>query len=96
MSNINELVELLEEKATSLRKKIDDLNAENQRLVQLIETLTNDKKELEYQIECWKEKNDAIKIANSILGGNENKTEAKLKINALIREIDACIIQLSK
>lgn len=96
MSNINELVELLEEKATSLRKKIDDLNAENLRLTRVIEALTNDKKELNDQIESWKQKNEAIKIANSILGSNENKTEAKLKINALIREIDACIVQLSK
>lgn len=96
MSNINELVELLEEKATSLREKIDDLNAENLRLTRIIEALTNDKKELNDQIESWKQKNEAIKIANSILGSNENKTEAKLKINALIREIDACIVQLSK
>lgn len=96
MGNINNLVELLEEKATSLRDKINDLKTENQQLVQAIEMLTNEKQALEREVLVWKGKNDAIKIANSILGSNENKTEAKLKINALIREIDACIVQLSK
>lgn len=96
MSNISNLVELLEEKATSLRDKINDLKTENQQLVQAIEMLTNEKQALEREVLAWKGKNDAIKIANSILGSNENKTEAKLKINALIREIDACIVQLSK
>lgn len=96
MSNISNLVELLEEKTTSLRDKVSELKSENQRLNQIIEMLTNEKQALENEILVWKEKTDAIKIANSILGSNENKTEAKLKINALIREIDACIVQLSK
>lgn len=96
MSNLSNLVELLEEKATSLRDRVSELKAENQRLSQVVETLMSEKQALEEEISVWKEKTDAIKIANSILGSNENKTEAKLKINALIREIDACIVQLSK
>ncbi|MDO4782943.1 MAG: hypothetical protein Q4A09_06990 [Capnocytophaga felis] len=96
MSNISNLVELLEEKATSLKGKVDRLKSENQKLIQTIEILTQEKEILEKEILVWKEKNEAAKIANSILGSNENKTKAKLKINALIREIDACIAQLSK
>mgnify|MGYP001794775521 FL=1 len=34
-------------------------------------------------------------MANTMLGSNSNKTEAKLKINALIREIDVCIAKLA-
>lgn len=96
MSSISNLVELLEEKVTSLRERVGDLKVENQQLIQVIETLKSEKQALEKEVLIWKEKNDAIKIANSILGSSENKTEAKLKINALIREIDACIVQLSK
>lgn len=96
MSDISNLVELLEVKATSLKDKINGLEIENQKLIKIIQALTNEKEALEREILIWKEKNNALKIANSILGSNEDKTEAKLKINALIREIDACIAQLSK
>ncbi len=44
----------------------------------------------------WEEKYESLKIANSMLGSEENKRETKLKINALIREIDHCIVQLSE
>ena len=36
-----------------------------------------------------------LKVAKTIEGSNENTRETKLKINALIREIDKCIIQLN-
>ncbi|MGC1516652.1 MAG: hypothetical protein WA810_13840 [Maribacter sp.] len=44
----------------------------------------------------WEEKYNSLKLANSMLGSNTNKTEAKLKINTLIRELDHCITQLSE
>jgi hypothetical protein len=44
----------------------------------------------------WVEKYESLKIANSLLGSDENNKETKLKINALIRDIDHCIAQLSE
>ncbi|WP_298954529.1 hypothetical protein [uncultured Nonlabens sp.] len=41
------------------------------------------------------EKNVALKTANAMLGSDDYKTKTKLKINALIREIDQCITQLT-
>jgi hypothetical protein len=38
---------------------------------------------------------NSLKMANSLLGSDENKRDTKLKINSLIREIDYCIAQLS-
>ena len=54
--------------------------------------ITNQKDE----IASWQEKFETLKYANSLLGSDENKRETKLKINALIREIDHCIAQLSE
>ena len=96
MSNIEKIVELLEEKVTSLREKFDRLKADNEQFKNQISVLSNQNAVLMNEIERWKQENKSLKIANSILGSNENKTEAKQKINALIREIDACIVQLSK
>ncbi|WP_233264582.1 hypothetical protein [Flavobacterium sp. I-STPA6A] len=47
------------------------------------------------EIEALKMQYEALKMANSLLGSDENKRDTKLKINSLIREIDYCIAQLS-
>ena len=41
------------------------------------------------------QQNQILKNANALLGSNEYKRETKLKINALVKEIDQCIAQLS-
>jgi hypothetical protein len=46
-------------------------------------------------MESLKKQYEKLKIANSLLGSDENKRDTKLKINSLIREIDYCIAQLS-
>jgi replicative DNA helicase len=47
------------------------------------------------EIDTLRKEYEALKIANSLLGSEENKRDTKLKINSLIREIDYCIAQLS-
>jgi predicted nuclease with TOPRIM domain len=63
------------------KQRINDLNKENNAL----ENLLNQSEQ----------KNVALKMANAMLGSDEYKTKTKLKINALIREIDQCIAQLT-
>lgn len=41
------------------------------------------------------QENVLIKNTNALLGSDEFKKETKLKINALVKEIDQCIAQLS-
>ena len=48
-----------------------------------------------HEIEALKKQYDTLKIANALLGSEDNKRDTKLKINSLIREIDYCIAQLS-
>ena len=87
MSNISQLVDLIEAKTVLLKKNIEALKEENESLKQCINGLLEEKKECEHNHSELKKQNDALK---------EHKTETKQKINALIREIDACIAQLSK
>jgi hypothetical protein len=47
------------------------------------------------EIDSLKKQHNAIKLANSLLGSEDNKRDTKLKINSLIRDIDYCISQLS-
>jgi hypothetical protein len=95
MDKINALVAELELKLPLLVTKIKGLEQENDTLKAKIVQMNEEKQQLKETVQKYKEKYDALKVANTILGSDEDKTEAKLKINALIREIDACIAQLS-
>jgi len=90
-------------------KVVDSLETKIERYLEMQEELKRTKLQLEAEIDDlktkeiqyakeiaqWKEKNQSLKLANSLLGSDQFKRETKLKINALIREIDLCIAQLS-
>ena len=96
MSDLKQLVALLDEKAIALQAQFQHLREDNGKLKQTIEELRSEKTALQSTITTLKEKNETLAIANRILGSKEHKRETKLKINALIREIDVCIVQLTK
>ena len=95
MSDIAEIVDTLEIKVKKLFTKLDglekeshDLKLELQKAARIINQQTS-------EMNALKKQYDALKLANSLLGSEENKRDTKLKINSLIREIDYCIKQLS-
>ena len=96
MSDLKQLGALLDEKAIALQAQFKSLREENGKLKQTIEELRSEKISLQSTITTLKEKNETLAVANRILGSKEHKRETKLKINTLIREIDACIVQLTK
>ncbi len=95
MGNIEDIVGSLERKIAKILRRLELLKQTN---LQLKEELAASKQQIltqKRQIADCEEKYEALKVANAILGSNENKRETKLKINTLIREIDYCIAQLS-
>jgi len=96
MSDIHQLVTLLEEKTMAAQKKYQAIIAQNKSLSQTVEKLQLENQQFQEELIALKEQNQTLKIANRILGSKEHPKEVKLKINTLIREIDACIVQLSK
>jgi chromosome segregation ATPase len=95
MSVITEIIDTLENKIeklfikiNSLEKKSQDLKIELTKSETIIQTQSR-------EIDALKSQYETLKIANSLLGSDENKRDTKLKINSLIREIDYCIAQLS-
>ncbi len=95
MSVIAEIIDTLETKIQKLFFKIKNLEKNNQdfkiELSNAVKTIQNQSQE----IDALKSQYETLKIANGLLGSDENKRETKLKINSLIREIDYCIAQLS-
>jgi len=96
MSELVEIVDSLENKISKLLHKIELLNQSKNKLEQEIVTLRNEDDALRNTILEWEERYNSLKLANSILGSDNNKTEAKLKINTLIRELDYCMAQLAE
>ena len=95
MSEIAEIVDTLENSIGKLFSKIDALEKTTHTLKgELNESVAIIKKQSE-AIEVLKAQYNSLKMANSLLGSDENKRDTKLKINSLIREIDYCIAQLS-
>jgi chromosome segregation ATPase len=95
MSEIAEIVDTLEDKVKKLFIKLEgleknsqDLKLELQKAARIINQQTS-------EMDALKKQYEALKLANSLLGSEENKRDTKLKINSLIREIDYCIKQLS-
>ena len=95
MSNIEDIVDSLENKISKVLHKLELLKLANLKLNEELDISKQEIKNQKVQITSWEEKYEALKIANSILGSDDNKRETKLKINALIRDIDYCIAQLS-
>lgn len=96
MSKIEGIVDALENKVSKILHKQEVLKQTNARLSQQLEEQEQKLLEQQEEIASWADKYETLKMANSMLGSDENKRETKLKINALIREIDHCIGQLSE
>jgi len=95
MSEIAEIVDTLENRFSKLFTKLDNLERTSKELQQELQKSATIIQNQSREIETLKGKYETLKMANSLLGSEDNKRDTKLKINSLIREIDYCIAQLS-
>lgn len=96
MNDTIEAIHLLEEKLGNLFSNYNFLIRENEILLQNVSNLQRQLLEKEQLLEQQKQEFNLLKIAKTITGSNQSTRDTKLKINALIREIDKCIVQLSE
>lgn len=88
IANISKSVNKLLKEREEMREKLRKLNAEKEDLQQR----TSD---LDERIAALESEKKTLSIAKS-LTGSEDRVEAKLRINELVREIDKCIALLNK
>jgi len=96
MSELLKLVDSLEVKLNKVVVRLEEKDQINKQLMQELATKEAKSKQQEEILVNWHEKYETLKLTSSMLGSEDYKRETKLKINALIREIDHCITQLSK
>ncbi|MFN8209285.1 MAG: hypothetical protein U0T82_18060 [Bacteroidales bacterium] len=87
----------------NLTKKVRILMALNEKHKQEKIQLMNENKNLneivktkQKEIAKFEEKMNTLRLARVMLSANEDKHEAKLKVNRIVREIDKCIALLNK
>ncbi len=96
MSNLIKVVGALEHKISELLEKYEYVKQQNDDLTTKVKALDTASAMKSDQLRQWEEKFSALKNANAMLGSDKYKRETKLKINALVRDIDMCIAQLSE
>ena len=95
MGELVEIVDSLENKVSKLLHRLELLQLTNSKLKEELNQALADKQLGQQTAQDWEDKYNSLKMANTMLGSNTNKTEAKLKINTLIRELDICIAKLA-
>ncbi|MFD0798623.1 hypothetical protein ACFQZJ_14215 [Maribacter chungangensis] len=96
MSELIQIVDSLENRISKLLHKLEVMRRANTELENELISIRSVQQQADKSVSDWEEKYNSLKLASSMLGSNTNKTEAKLKINTLIRELDHCIAQLSE
>lgn len=95
MSEIAGIIDTLESRITKLFGKINSLENQIVDLKKDLNAAESDRQKQSEEIASMKSAYESLKLANSLLGSEENKRDTKLKINSLIRDIDHCIAQLA-
>lgn len=95
MGEILVLATNIEFKTKKLVEQCEKNKEEKNQLIEKNEELKQKTESQRKEIQALKEKNKLLQIAKSIKS-TEGKTEIKLKINEMVREIDNCIALLNK
>lgn len=96
MSDLKQAVNSIESKLRLLLENYNFLKDENEYLIKRIALLENELAHEKKRFGEFEKKYNSLKLAKTIEGSKEDRRETKLKINALIRDIDDCIVQLSE
>jgi predicted transcriptional regulator len=96
MSSLINQVQVLEDLLQKLYPKVESLKKTLKENTLEIDLLKEEIKRLNQQNFDLNAENEKLKMINTLLGGTENKRDAKLKINSLIKEIDACIAYMAE
>lgn len=96
MSEFAQLLVNVDNKLEAFIIAHQQLRIENKCLRKDLEALKVQLSEKKQQLESLQNQLEKQRMASAISGSDNYKHETKIKINTLVREIDNCIMQLSK
>jgi predicted nucleic acid-binding Zn-ribbon protein len=96
MPEFSHLVQTIDSKVDSLIQRCDRLKDANAKLDKDNAALSVQLEGKQEEIEALNTKNKMLKVAGALSGDGAEQSEAKQKINELVREIDKCIALLNR
>jgi len=96
MDESNQSVATLEQNIVLLLNKLKDNHYAIESLRHQLEESKIIQQKIDEENKKLKTENDSLTVANSLLGSEQSNVTTKNKINSLIQEVDACIVQLNQ
>ena len=96
MDESNQSLATLEQNIVLLLNKLKDNHYAIESLRQQLEESKIIQQKIDEENKKLKTENDSLTVANSLLGSEQSNVTTKNKINSLIQEVDACIVQLNQ
>jgi len=91
-----EIFEGIRRKIQTVKSRLKDQQEENVRLKKNNEDLQNAVQEKQLLIEELKQENQKLSLVKGIMADGDDKQDAKIQINRIVREIDKCIALLNR
>lgn len=91
-----EIIGELREKVHEIVTVYERVRLENENLIRENRSLNEIIRSKQKELSNFEKKLNTLKIAKSVVMTAEDKHEAKLKVNRIVREIDKCIALLNK
>lgn len=92
----DELISTIKGKIYEIVSVYEKVKTENEVLARENKSLNEIIRSKQKEISNFEKKLDTLKIAKTVVMSTEDKHEAKLKVNRIVREIDKCIALLNK
>jgi predicted nuclease with TOPRIM domain len=91
-----EILDGIKGKIQSVKDRMNEQKAENDRLKQRNEDLQQMVQQKQALIEELEQKNQQLSLVKSIMADSEDAHDARIRINKIVREIDKCIALLNR
>ncbi len=92
----DEIIKTLRDKIFDIVRESEKVKSENEVLARENKSLNEIIKAKQKEISNFEKKLDTLKIAKTVAMSAEDKHEARIKVNKIVREIDKCIALLNK
>jgi FtsZ-binding cell division protein ZapB len=91
-----EILEGIKDKIQSVKERMREQKAENDRLKLRNEDLQQVVQQKQALIDELEQKNQQLSLVKSIMADSEDAHDARIRINRIVREIDKCIALLNR
>ncbi len=91
-----EIIEGIKQKIQTVKTRLRSQQEENERLKKQYEDLQKAVQQKQLLIEELEQKNQKLSLVKGIVADGDDKQEARIQINRIVREIDKCIALLNR